>query len=110
MIAFHSSRHEEHAPPFEYHRAEIVPCFETPARIRIVCDELAARGHRLREPDQDSASLLPLVHTPRYLAFLGTAWDQWLETDRGRAEVQPFPAVWPVRTLRGDVERPPTRR
>jgi hypothetical protein len=37
VIAFHSSRHEEHAPPFEYHRGEIVPRFETPARIRIVC-------------------------------------------------------------------------
>jgi acetoin utilization deacetylase AcuC-like enzyme len=104
VIAFHSSRHEEHAPPFEYHRGEIVPCFETPERVRIVCDELAARGHPLREPDQDSTPLLSLVHTSRYLDFLRTAWDQWLATDRGRAEVQPFPAVWPVRTLRGDVE------
>jgi hypothetical protein len=34
---------------------------------------------------------------------LRTAWDQWLALDAANA-VQPFPSVWPVRTLRSDVE------
>ncbi|HEU4334868.1 MAG TPA: histone deacetylase family protein, partial [Candidatus Eisenbacteria bacterium] len=40
----------------------------------------------------------------RYLAFLASAWDEWTRTDPAHDRVQPFPAVWPVRTLRSDVE------
>ncbi len=33
-----------------------------------------------------------------------TAWAQWLALDAANAAAQPFPSVWPVRTLRSDVE------
>ena len=46
----------------------------------------------------------PAVHAPRYLAFLDSAWTQWLALDPAHEERQPFPSVWPVRTLRSDVE------
>ena len=58
----------------------------------------------LRAPDVDSAPQLARIHTPRYLDFLRTAWDQWVALDAGNAELQPFPSVWPVRTLRSDIE------
>lgn len=48
--------------------------------------------------------MLAQVHTPRYLAFLQTAWGQWLAPDPENAVRQPFPSVWPVRTLRSDLE------
>ena len=48
--------------------------------------------------------MLSEVHAPRYLAFLQTAWQQWQELDPANAGVQPFPSVWPVRTLRSDLE------
>jgi acetoin utilization deacetylase AcuC-like enzyme len=48
------------------------------------------------------------VHSARYLAFLESAWAQYLSSsvavDAGNAARQPFPSVWPVRTLRSDVE------
>ncbi len=44
------------------------------------------------------------VHAQRYLAFLESAWSQWLALDPANGERQPFPSVWPVRTLRSDVE------
>lgn len=104
MITFFSARHALHAPLYEFHRGERVPCFETPARADIVRDELSARGHEIRTPTADSSELLRLIHTPRYLAFLESAWEQWLAVDPDNQSRQPFPAVWPVRTLRSDVE------
>ena len=104
MITFFSDQHQLHAPDYEFFRGERVPCFESPARANFVRDELTARGHALRTPGADSSAVLQQVHTPRYLAFLQSAWAQWLALDAGNAARQPFPSVWPVRTLRSDVE------
>lgn len=104
MLTFHNPFHQGHAPEHEFFRGERVPCFEKPARVDYVEASLRARGHVLQVPDQDSAPVLAHIHAPRYLDFLRTAWDQWLGLDAGNAQVQPFPSVWPVRTLRDDVE------
>jgi len=104
VIAFFSPTHIMHAPEYEFHRGERVPCFETPKRLEIVHAELVARGHEIREPTHDTAAILQRVHSKPYLKFLETAWDQWLAMDPENEGVQPFPAVWPVRTLRTDLE------
>ena len=104
MITFFSTRHALHAPAYEFFRGDRVPCLETPARADIVRVELQARGHEIRTPAADSSDLLGQIHTPRYLAFLESAWDQWLGLDPANETCQPFPSVWPVRTLRSDVE------
>ena len=104
MLILHSTAHQRHAPAFEFFRGERVPCFESPARAEFVLQALRAHGHDIREPEIDSAALLPQVHGARYLAFLESAWAQWLALDAANAERQPFPSVWPVRTLRSDVE------
>jgi acetoin utilization deacetylase AcuC-like enzyme len=104
MQVLHSLSHRRHAPAFEFFRGERVPCFETPQRAEFVLQALQASGHDVCEPQDDSSTLLPQVHRPRYLAFLASAWDQWLALDSGNSERQPFPSVWPVRSLRSDVE------
>jgi acetoin utilization deacetylase AcuC-like enzyme len=104
MITFFSHANRQHAPEYEFYRGQRVPCFETPSRAEFVRTQLLARGHRLRAPDVDSSIVLAQVHTERYLNFLQTAWQQWLTLDAGNANVQPFPSVWPVRTLRSDRE------
>jgi len=105
MITFHNPLHQGHAPVHEFFRGERVPCFEKPARVDYVEEALRARGHGMLAPDVDSNPVLAQVHAPRYLAFLQTAWQQWLALDPvANAAVQPFPSVWPVRTLRSDVE------
>ncbi|MFY9511944.1 MAG: histone deacetylase family protein [Rubrivivax sp.] len=104
MISFFSPQHQLHAPEHEFFRGERVPCFETPQRAAFVHAALQARGHLLREPDHDAAAVLPRVHAPRYLDFLASAWQQWQALDAANAGLQPFPSVWPVRSLRDDVE------
>lgn len=104
MLCLHTPEQALHAPRDEFFRGQRVPCFENPTRAQFVEDALRARGHKLATPTADSTPLLTQVHAPRYLDFLRTAWDQWLALDAAHAGVQPFPSVWPVRTLRSDVE------
>lgn len=104
MLVYFTEQQALHAPEYEFFRGERVPCFENPSRADYVRAALLAHGHGLNAPDADSAGVLSLVHSPRYLDFLRTAWDQWLALDPANAGVQPFPSVWPVRTLRSDIE------
>lgn len=104
MMTFHNPLHQGHAPAQEFFRGERVPCFEKPARVDFVEAALRQRGHALLPPDIDSGAVLAQVHSRRYLTFLQTAWQQWLALGESNADVQPFPSVWPVRTLRSDIE------
>jgi acetoin utilization deacetylase AcuC-like enzyme len=104
MKVLYSASQQAHAPAFEFFRGERVPCFETPQRAEFVLQALHSRGHDIGTPQLDSSALLPQVHAPRYLGFLQSAWDQWLALDPGHGSLQPFPSVWPVRSLRSDVE------
>ena len=104
MIALFSEQHALHAPVFEFFRGERVPCFESPARADWVKQRLLQRDHELRAPHADSRMLLAQVHSARYLAFLEHAWEGWLALAPGNGALQPFPSVWPVRTLRSDIE------
>lgn len=104
MLTFHNPLHQGHAPIHEFYRGERVPCFEKPSRVDYVEEALRRRGHPLVPPAVDSAAVLSQIHAPRYLAFLQSAWQQWVGLDPANAAVQPFPSVWPVRTLRSDVE------
>ena len=104
MRIFTNPQQAGHNPRDEFFRGQRVPCFENPSRARHVLDALKARGLEALPPSHDSAAALAEVHAPRYLAFLQDAWRQWLALDAANAEAQPFPSVWPVRTLRSDVE------
>ena len=104
MLIFTTAEQAGHDPAHEIFRGQRVPCFENPSRAAFVEQALRAAGHTLRRPDTDSADLLSQVHLPRYLQFLRSAWGEWLALDAANAGVQPFPSVWPVRTLRSDVE------
>jgi acetoin utilization deacetylase AcuC-like enzyme len=104
MISYFTALHSLHAPQYEFYRGQRVPCFEKPERATFVEQQLIAQGHVVREPEIDSWSVLQQVHSARYLHFMQTAWQQWLALDSDHASQQPFPSVWPVRSLRADVE------
>ncbi|MBC8403605.1 MAG: histone deacetylase family protein [Planctomycetes bacterium] len=104
MISIFTVQHKRHDPAHEIFRGERVPCFEAVARGSILRDALVAHGHELRAPTIDAGPLLARVHDPRYLNFLEGAWDEWLKLDPANADLQPFPSVWPIRSLRADVE------
>ena len=104
MLIFANPQQAGHAPRDEFFRGRRVPCFEHLGRVDFVLRALAAHGLHARSPTVDSTAVLARVHAPRYLDFLQHAWRDWLALDAGNAEEQPFPSVWPVRTLRSDVE------
>jgi acetoin utilization deacetylase AcuC-like enzyme len=86
----------------EFYRGRLVPAFETPLRAQYVLDALRASClGDIVEPTDHGLAPLQRVHAPPYLDFLRCAWAQWQALG---GEGEAFPSVWPVRTLRSDVE------
>jgi len=105
MLTFYNELHSQHRGRHEFFRGELVPCFEKPERVEQVLAELGRRGlGQIVTPHSVPPMTLERVHTPRYLAFLRNAWADWVALDPANANKDAFPAVWPVRTLRADIE------
>jgi acetoin utilization deacetylase AcuC-like enzyme len=97
-----NTRHALHAPTHEFFRGQLVPAFETPARADYVLAALreSAHGEPLAVQDHGLAPIAR-VHSPAYLKFLQGAHAEWCASGQSG---DAFPAVWPVRSLRHDVE------
>jgi acetoin utilization deacetylase AcuC-like enzyme len=105
MITFYNHLHAQHQGKFEMFRGALVPCFEVPARADHVLAELQRRKlGTVQHPDAFDDVALARIHSPRYLRFLATAWDQSLALDSGNADKDILPSVWPTRTFRTDIE------
>ncbi|HEY1043819.1 MAG TPA: histone deacetylase family protein [Telluria sp.] len=105
MLAFYNEHHAQHAGRHEMFRGELVPCFEKPERADMVAAEYARRGlGRIVTPHGVPLVSLERIHSPRYLHFLRNAWNEWVALDPANAAKDAFPSVWPVRTLRDDIE------
>ncbi len=83
---------------WEIHCGEKVPCFENPKRLETIAECLQARGLAPFETPEDFG-LDPIlrVHTPDYVTFLQTIWDDWTETGHTG---QIIPYVWPTPGLK----------
>lgn len=105
MKTFYNHLHAQHQGKVEMFRGALVPCFEVPARADHVLAELQRRKlGEVRQPQAFEDSALTAIHSPRYLSFLATAWDQWLALDPANADKDILPSVWPTRTFRTDIE------
>ncbi len=105
MLTFYNEHHAQHRGRFEIFRGEMVPCSERPERADLVLAEFERRGlGRVVTPHGVPLVSLERIHTPRYLHFLRSAWSEWLALDPGNAGRDALPSVWPVRTLRADIE------
>ncbi len=105
MITFYNHLHARHQGKVEMFRGALVPCFEVPARADHVLAELQRRQlGSVQHPDAFDDVALERVHSPRYLRFLATAWDQWLALDPANADKDILPSVWPTRSFRTDIE------
>jgi acetoin utilization deacetylase AcuC-like enzyme len=58
----------------------------------------------VQHPNAFDDAVLERIHSPRYLQFLATAWDQWVALDPANAGTDILPSVWPTRTFRTDIE------
>ena len=105
MLIFHNPVHDKHSGRQEMFRGKLVPCHETPARLEYVLDALRQRGiGELRAPSAPDMDLIKRVHTPRYVDFLASAWNEWIALDPANADLDVLPSIWPVRGFRHDVE------
>ncbi len=105
MITFYNPHHALHQGQFEMYRGALVPCHEVPARADHVLVELQCRQlGEVVAPHAFAAEALQTIHAPRYLAFLETAWAQWVALDPANAAHDALPSVWPTRSFRTDIE------
>jgi len=102
MKTVYNQHHAAHAATHEFFRGKLVPAFEVPARADYVLAAVknADLGPVL-EPSDHGLAPLERVHAPAYLRFVRGAHAEWLALG---GEGDAFPAVWPVRSLRSDVE------
>ncbi len=105
MLTFYNEQHALHAPRLEMYRGELLPCFEKPERADFVLAELQRRNlGPILSPQHVALGSLERIHSPRYLDFLRYAWQEWLALDPTNANRDALPSVWPIRTLRDDIE------
>lgn len=105
MLTFYNEQHALHAGRYEIYRGEMLPCFEKPQRADFVLAELERRNlGEIVTPQVVPLMSLEKIHSLRYLDFLRHAWQEWLALDPANANKDAFPAVWPVRSLRDDIE------
>jgi acetoin utilization deacetylase AcuC-like enzyme len=105
MKTFYNHLHAQHQGKVEMFRGALVPCFEVPARADFVLAEVQRRAlGPVLQPQAFDDSVLTCIHSPRYLNFLATAWDQWIALDAANADKDILPSVWPTRTFRTDIE------
>ncbi len=80
-------------------RGRLVDCHEVPQRLEHVLSELARRpvGEVLAPSVNLSLDTALLsVHSPAYLAFLSTAWDEWVSLSPDNVNRDALPSVWPL--------------
>ncbi len=105
MHIFYNPDHVAHQGKLEMYRGRMVPCHEVPQRQDQVFAALQARAlGPLQTPKRFDDALLERIHSPRYLRFLQTAWQQWLALDAANAAQDAIPSVWPTRGFRTDLE------
>ncbi|MFV0474223.1 MAG: histone deacetylase family protein [Pikeienuella sp.] len=94
MKTFHSEDHRLHFPQGELHGGELVTPFERPSRVEHVLARLKERGFPAPlAPAAVDMAAVRAIHVPDYLAFLETAWDEWLAAGfRGEMIAASIPA------------------
>ncbi len=97
MKVVRSEKHRLHFPKGELYGGELVRPFECPERWDIVLEELTKRGYEdCNDPDEFDVGLAQSIHTPDFIEFLETAWEQWAaEGMKGEA----IPTVIPARRM-----------
>lgn len=105
MLTFYNELHSLHAGRVEMLDGAPVPCFEKPERADFVLAELQRRNlGQIVTPQRVPLMSLERIHSQRYLEFLRQAWQEWVALDPANAERDALPWVWPIRTLRTDLE------
>lgn len=99
MKTIHSDDHHLHHARAELIDGRFDAPVERPERAETVLRRVQEMGlGPVVAPDPFDRAAVERVHAPDYLAFLESAWDEWV-VNRGEA-ADALPLNWPVRTLR----------
>jgi acetoin utilization deacetylase AcuC-like enzyme len=105
VLTFYNEHHAQHHGRFAFAGGKQAPCSDQPQRADLIAGELKRRGlGHIVIPHGVSLASLERVHTPRYLHFLRSAWQEWIALDAANAGRDAFASSWPVRGMRVDVE------
>lgn len=100
MKVFYDESHHLHNPAFEvFDGGERVPYLESPERMECLLGALRKTGWVEIEPPRDfGLDPIRAVHSEKYIAFLASAWTEWLAADSGSlaaaAQVALMPATF----------------
>jgi acetoin utilization deacetylase AcuC-like enzyme len=98
VITVYSEDHRRQSGLVELIGGELVACYEKPERAEIVLSRVREVGlGDVVPPNRFGRTPLLRVHDARFLEFLESAWESWVET---HGEKDALPMNWPVRTLR----------
>src|SRR5207249_1285112 len=100
MISICSADHTLHDAPHEFLNGELIPPYESPARIAILLGALAqARLGPIAPPRAFGLEPVRAVHDPGYLDYLEHAYERWVAAGHTPAAVMPdtFAARWMAR-------------
>jgi len=83
MKIFYSDNHRRHHPPFEvFDGGKRVPYLENPDRMDQILNALKKTDWaELIEPADFGLDPILAVHDKDYIAFLASAWTEWLDSD-----------------------------
>ncbi len=103
MQVFYSELHRQHDPPFEViDGGQRAPYLENPGRVDSILTALRGTPWaELREPSEFGLDPILAVHSPEYIEFLASGWQQWLaaslENPKAPAETVLLPATFALR-------------
>jgi acetoin utilization deacetylase AcuC-like enzyme len=100
MLTVYSPDHRYQNARYELIDGKLLPPFENPQRVETVLAQIEQSGLGAVLPVQDFG-LGPIlrVHDPGYVAFLQTAWSDWLAA---HGDYDALPLNWATRTMRHD--------
>ena len=87
LPCFHAPDTDAHDPQFWMLRGVPLPNKETAERARRLLDGIAAAGLTVQDAPVTDRAAMHRIHTPRYLRFLETAWEEWQQAPGAGAEV-----------------------
>ncbi|WWE61929.1 histone deacetylase family protein [Parasalinivibrio latis] len=78
MKVIYSDKQRLHRVKYEFLGGEPTPCFEKPERADMVLNAINSHGgFKVIEPQAFGVEPMKWVHTADYVAFLGSAWNEW---------------------------------
>ncbi|QDV51542.1 histone deacetylase family protein [Gimesia fumaroli] len=98
MLTVFSNDQLLHEGKSEFHRGQLLPCFESPKRAELILAELQAnKSGDIIAPDRFGLEPVLRIHDAAYVEFLQTAFDRWHTI---HPDCDALPHTWNMRGAR----------